>query len=72
MGERLYRARGVCTVCGRTIAGRSAGPEKRAADRRWVELVSHVRNPTVRHPTPCPGPGHRVPRVPPDNATAGG
>lgn len=66
MGEILHRAFGQCPNCGRTVAGKACGPEKRAADRRWVRLQPHVRNPAARRTSWCLLPGEvlRVPRVP--------
>jgi len=53
------RVRGVCPECGRTIAGRPAGPG-------YVALAPHTRTRTTRHREPCLTRGgyRRVPRIP--------
>ena len=52
------QAKGVCPECGRTVAGRAAGPGK-------VDLAPHNRQRSARHPAVCLSRGarRRVPRV---------
>jgi hypothetical protein len=59
------QARGVCPDCGRTIAGRAFGPEKDAANRKYVVLGPHTKTVNQRHNTPCVVRGEfvKVPRV---------
>jgi hypothetical protein len=59
------RAKGVCPDCGRTISGRAEGPERLAADRRFVALSPHKRAEFSRHPVVCLSRGGRrvVPRI---------
>ena len=53
------RAKGVCPECGRTVSGRAEGPERLAADRRFVALAPHTRGRQGHHRD-----GYRkVPRV---------
>lgn len=42
------RARGRCPECGRIISGRAVGIQRAAADRRFVALAPHKRDPSRR------------------------
>lgn len=57
-------AYGRCPDCGRTIIGRADGIERRPADRRFVLLRPHHRQPNGKGPVCLPlGGRKRVPRV---------
>lgn len=65
------RARGRCPYCGRIVTGRAVGIETRPADRRFVVLGAHVRNPRAktRHWCVTRTDYVKVPRVrPPEEA----
>jgi hypothetical protein len=53
------RAKGICPECQRVISGRAVGPEQAAADRTYVALSPHTRNPLARSPQPCLSRGGR-------------
>jgi hypothetical protein len=59
------RAKGICPDCGRVISGRAEGPERLAANRRFVALSPHNRQEFARRPVACLSRGGRrvVPRV---------
>ena len=59
------RARDICPDCGRVISGRAAGIQRAAADRRFVALQPHNRDPRSHHPVTClpRGAYRRVPRI---------
>jgi hypothetical protein len=42
------RARGTCPRCGRLVTGRAVPVEAAPADRRYVVLTAHVRDPRAR------------------------
>jgi hypothetical protein len=61
------RAKGRCPECGRVISGRAVGIQRAAADRRFVDLSPHNREPWSNgRPVTCLGRGGRrvVPRIP--------
>jgi hypothetical protein len=70
--EAGQRARGRCPDCGRILAGRADGIERRAADKRFVLLPPHVRDPHAAPRAVCLPPYRRarVPRVTIDPAAA--
>ena len=71
----VTHARGRCPDCGRVLAGRAEGIERLAADRRWVILPAHVREPGIKPPrrVECLSRGTRrvVPRIPDAELAAG-
>lgn len=59
------RAKGACPECGRVISGRAVGIERAHADRRFVALQPHFRDPYTRPSAQCLMRGGRrvVPRI---------
>ena len=73
VGKRGPGTYGLCPDCGRIVAGRADGIQRRTTAKRWVLLGPHNRpESTARHKMPCltRGARRRVPRVTRQKETA--